>query len=142
MNAGKIEFIGEVDKCHQDYSQIKIYEKFRRGIKGIESFSHLIVLYWFHLRDSDEHRSTLLVTPRKHKGAPEMGVFGTRSPSRPNPIGLCVVELIEVQNCILRVKGLDAIQGTPVIDIKPYLPRADSVPSAKVPEWALQGPLT
>ncbi|MEM2990833.1 MAG: tRNA (N6-threonylcarbamoyladenosine(37)-N6)-methyltransferase TrmO [Halobacteria archaeon] len=142
MNAGKIEFIGEVDKCDQDYSQVKIYEKFCRGIKGIESFSHLIVLYWFHLRDSDEHRSTLLVTPRKHKGAPEMGVFGTRSPSRPNPIGLCVVELIKVQNCILRVKGLDAVQGTPVIDIKPYLPRADSVPSAKIPKWALQGPLT
>ncbi len=142
MNIGKIEFIGEVVKCYQDYSEIKIYEKFCAGIKGIESFSHLIVLYWFHLRDSNEHRSTLLVTPRRHREAPEMGVFGTRSPSRPNPIGLCIVELIEVRNCILRVKGLDAIQGTPVIDIKPYLPRADSVPSAKVPEWVLQGPPT
>jgi tRNA-Thr(GGU) m(6)t(6)A37 methyltransferase TsaA len=142
MNVGKLEFIGEVNKCCQEYSEIRIYEKFCLGIKGIESFSHLIVLYWFHLRDSEEQRSTLLVTPRRHEGAPEMGVFGTRSPSRPNPIGLCVVELIEVQNCILRVKGLDAFQGTPVIDIKPYLPRADSIPNAKVPEWTLRGPPT
>lgn len=142
MKNGRIEFIGEVNKCQDDFSEIRIYEKFCQGIKGIEDFSHLIVLYWFHLRDTNEHRSTLLVIPRKHKGAPEMGVFGTRSPSRPNPIGLCVVELIEVQNCILRVRGLDAIQGTPVIDIKPYLPRADSIPSARVPDWTLQGPST
>jgi len=139
-SSARLEFIGIgiVEKCSEDYSEIRIYEQFCPALRGIEGFSHLIVLYWFHLRDSEEHRSTLLVVPKRHKGAPEMGVFGT--PSRPNPLGFCVVELLEVQDCILKVKGLDAAQGSPVVDIKPYLPRADSVTSARVPEWATRGP--
>ncbi len=141
-SSARLDFIGIIEKTSKQQSQIRINEKFIPGLKGIETFSHLIVLYWFHQRNNEEHRSTLLVTPRRHKGAPEMGVFGTRSPSRPNPIGLCIVELIKVQNCILKVRGLDADQGSPVVDIKPYLPRADSIPAAKAPEWTKHGPVT
>lgn len=141
-NSARFDIIGVVEKSSKDLSEIWIFDKFRSGLKGIESFSHLIVLYWFHMRDNEKHRSTLIVTPRRHKDAPEMGVFGTRSPSRPNPLGLCVVELLGVQDCVLKVKGLDAAKGSPVVDIKPYLPRADCIPEAKVPEWTKHGPET
>jgi tRNA (Thr-GGU) A37 N-methylase len=63
-------------------------------------------------------------------------VLATRSPRRPNPIGVAVVPLVRRRRNILRVRGLDALDGTPVLDVKPYLPHYDSVPEAKLPEWA------
>jgi tRNA-Thr(GGU) m(6)t(6)A37 methyltransferase TsaA len=72
----------------------------------------------------------------------ETGVFACRSPSRPNPIGLCVVELLKIEKCVLTVKNLDAFEGSPIIDIKPYIPKADSIPNARVPEWTLHDPKT
>ncbi|MEM4201615.1 MAG: tRNA (N6-threonylcarbamoyladenosine(37)-N6)-methyltransferase TrmO, partial [Candidatus Hadarchaeum sp.] len=92
--------------------------------------------------DTIEQRQVLQVIPKRHPGAPLVGVFASRSPTRPNPIGMCVVELIRVENCRLRVKGLDAVEGSPIVDIKPYLPRADSVPGARAPEWTSHGPTT
>ncbi|MBS7634374.1 SAM-dependent methyltransferase [Candidatus Bathyarchaeota archaeon] len=77
-----------------------------------------------HLRDNEAERQTLLVFPKRHTVNVETGVFACRSPSRPNPIGLCVVELMRVDGCILTVKNLDAFEGSPIIDIKPYIPRA------------------
>ena len=137
-----IHFLGIVEKAEDQEARIRIYPEFCAGLKGIENFSHIIVLYWFHLRDEDGERRTLLITPRRHAGAPQVGVFASRSPTRPNPIGLCVVELTKVENCALFVKGLDADEGSPVIDVKPYIPRADSVPDAKVPGWTSCGPPT
>jgi len=95
-----------------------------------------------HQRDSEPERQTLLVVPRRHAVNVETGVFASRSPSRPNPIGMCVVQLLEVKDCVLVVKGLDAFEGTPIIDIKPYLPRADSVPDAHGSKWTKHGPPT
>jgi tRNA-Thr(GGU) m(6)t(6)A37 methyltransferase TsaA len=95
-----------------------------------------------HLRDNEEERRTLAVLPRKHAVKVQKGVFACRSPSRPNPIGLCVTELLKVEECVLTVRGLDALEGSPIIDIKPYIPRADLVPNARVPEWTLHGPPT
>lgn len=135
----QVQFIGVVEK---DTSRIRIYPEFCEGIEGLKSYSHLIVLYWFHQRDSSEERKILKVVPKRHPGAPEVGVFSSRSPSRPNPIGLCVAELQDIKDCVLIVNGLDAIEGSPIIDIKPYLPKADSIPNAKTPEWALRGPVT
>ena len=71
-----------------------------------------------------------------------MGVFACRSPSRPNPIGLCVSELVKIEGCTLVVKELDVKVEAPIIDIKPYIPRADSVPEAKAPEWTSHEPKT
>lgn len=139
---GELRFIGVVEKAREQEAKIRIFPEFCPGLKGIEDFSHIIILYWFHLRDREEERRTLQVVPRRHPGAPQVGVFTSRSPSRPNPIGLCVVELTKIENCILFVKGLDAFEGSPIIDIKPYLPRADSIPGARVPEWMLRGPPT
>jgi tRNA-Thr(GGU) m(6)t(6)A37 methyltransferase TsaA len=136
---GQVKFIGLVGK---DAKSVKIFAEYRAGLQGLENYTHIILLYWFHLRDRPQERETLQVTPKRHPGAPQVGVFASRSPSRPNPIGLCVLELVEIKDCTLTVKGLDATAGSPVIDIKPYNPRADSVPSAKVPEWAEKGPTT
>lgn len=137
-----LNFIGFVKQNDELEEKIEVYPKFCDGLKGIEAFSHLIILYWAHLRDTKSERSTLLVFPRRHAVNVETGVFACRSPSRPNPIGLCVVELVKVKRCMLTVKGLDAFQETPIIDIKPYLPRSESILNAKVPEWSSYGPTT
>ena len=76
------------------------------------------------------------------EGAPLTGVFACRSPSRPNPIGLTIVELEGVDGCKLKVKGLDALEGSPIVDLKPYQPRADLVIEARAPEWSRHGPPT
>jgi tRNA-Thr(GGU) m(6)t(6)A37 methyltransferase TsaA len=76
------------------------------------------------------------VTPRRHGVSVLKGVFACRSPSRPNPVGLTVVELLGVEDNVLSVRGLDALPGSPVIDIKPYSPRSDCHPEAKAPDWA------
>jgi len=138
----ELRFIGTVEKAGEEEADVRVFPKFRAGLKGIEDFSHIIILYWTHLRDNEDDRRVLQVVPRKHAVDVEVGVFACRSPSRPNPIGLCVVELMKVEGDILTVKGLDALKGSPVVDIKPYLPRADSVPAARIPEWARHGPPT
>ena len=103
-------------------SEILIAEAFAPGLKDIEHHPNLIVLCWFHRAD----RTVLAATP-PHLSR-EYGIFATRSPNRPNPIGFCVFDLIERKGNILRVRGLDAIDGTPVLDIKPYTRRTDCIP--------------
>jgi tRNA-Thr(GGU) m(6)t(6)A37 methyltransferase TsaA len=139
---GELRFIGTVEKAGEETARIRIFPEYHAGLKGLEGFSHLIVLYWFHLRESKEERSTLTVTPKRHGANVKVGVFASRSPSRPNPIGLCVAELLKIEEYVLTVKGLDASEGSPIIDIKPYIPRADAIPNARVPEWTWRGPKT
>jgi len=139
---GKLHFIGVVEKAGEEESIVRIFQDFCAGLKDVEGFSHLVILYWFHHRDNKKERGTLLVTPKKHALNVEIGVFASRSPSRPNLIGLCVVELLKLEGCKLAVRGLDALEGSPIVDLKPYLPRADSFPNARVPDWTLRGPAT
>lgn len=139
---GELKFIGLVEKAGEQEAKMEIFSEFCPGLKGTADFSHLVILYWMHLRDDVEERKTLLVFPKRHAVNVETGVFACRSPSRPNPVGLSIVELLKVEGCILTVKGLDAEQGSPIIDIKPYLPRTDSVPNAHAPEWTRHGPQT
>ncbi len=142
LKRGDVYFIGEVESVEGDISKVRMYDKFCDGLYRLSAFSHIIVLFWFHRRNNEEHRSVLRVTPKMHKGAPEIGVFTSRSPSRPNPIGLCVTELVSAEGCVLTVKGLDAEEGSPIVDIKPYLPRAEAVPDASIPEYMQHGPST
>lgn len=137
-----VRFVGIVDRAGEDESAVWIFPEFCPGLKRIDEFSHLFILYWMHRRDDEANRRTLLVFPKRHDVQVETGVFACRSPSRPNPIGLCVVELKRVKNCTLIVKGLDAEEGSPIVDIKPYLPRGDCVPDARVPQWTSRGPPT
>ena len=133
-DTGIIRFVGEVESTGE-VSTIRLRDECCPALLGIEGYSHLFVLYWMHLRDDEGNRGTLQVTPPRHEGAPLTGVFACRSPSRPNPIGLTVVELKRVEGCVLEVSGLDALEGSPVVDIKPYS-RGDSYPEARSPGWS------
>ena len=114
-------------------SEIEIDEAVAPALEGIEEFSHIIVLFWIDRRDTSDR--ALQVHPQGRQDLPLKGVFATRSPARPNPVGLTVVKLLERDGRVLRVLGLDALNGTPILDIKPYLVRGDSVPDASIPEW-------
>lgn len=102
-------------------SEIVIDPPYHPGLFRIGEREHLIVLCWFDRADRTRLRATPPHNPVEH------GVFATRSPDRPNPVALSVVDLIGVNDGILRVRGLDAIDGTPVIDIKPYSKEIDAV---------------
>ncbi len=115
-------------------SQIVINKELETALDGVEGFSHLIIIYWMHKLSPAEQRPAK-VHPKGDRSLPLTGVFATRSPARPNPIGMTVVKLVERRGSILEVTGLDALNGTPVLDIKPYIPSHDSIPEASVPEW-------
>ncbi len=100
-------------------------------LDGLEGFSHIIVLFWMHLSTGP---SPAKAHPQGRSDIPLTGIFATRAPHRPNSIGFTVVRLLDRQGGTLKVKGLDAVNGTPLIDIKPYLPR-DIIPRASFPEW-------
>lgn len=122
------------DRWEEVISRIEIEDEFSQALDGIEDFSHIIVIFWFHLSAGRELR--LKIHPRGIKELPEVGVFATRSPLRPNPIGISVVRLLRREGNILTVKGLDALDGTPVVDIKPYMPFMDSPQGVLIPPWA------
>ncbi|WP_417669993.1 tRNA (N6-threonylcarbamoyladenosine(37)-N6)-methyltransferase TrmO [Roseibium sp.] len=105
---------------------VQVDEQFAEGLKSLESCSHLILLYWMH-----EARRDLIVQAPAFDSVTH-GCFALRSPVRPNPIALSVVELVAIEGRTLSVRGLDCINGTPLIDIKPYFAANDCVPEASV----------
>ena len=115
-------------------SEIRVYKKYKQALDNIEDFSDIIIVYWmdqlFHYE-----RSVLQVHPQGRKDMPMVGVFACRSPARPNPLGITRVKLLERSDTVLKVTGLDAINGTPVIDIKPYIPRTDLSEELRLPDW-------
>jgi len=107
-------------------STIELFEAYEPGLLDIERCTHLHVLYW-----QDKGDRTIMQT--KTPWGPDIhGVFCTRSPNRPNPIGMCVVDFLELKGRFLKVKGLDALDGSLLLDIKPYSPAIDSFPDARV----------
>ena len=104
------------------------------GLQGLEQFSHVIVVFFMHQSSFDAGRD-LVRRPRGRADMPEVGIFAQRAKHRPNPIGIAAVELIGVEQNVLKVRGLDAIDGTPVLDIKPYFSVFDRVDNARVPDW-------
>ncbi len=114
-------------------SEVILEPEFVEAADGLEEFSHIVVLFWMH-KIAPEERSLTKTHPQRRMDMPLLGVLATRAPARPNPIGLRVVRLLERKGNTLRVKGLDAIDGTPVIDIKPYISH-DAVGQITVPDW-------
>jgi tRNA-Thr(GGU) m(6)t(6)A37 methyltransferase TsaA len=115
-------------------SEIYLAESYTPGLRGLEQFSHLIVLFCMH--QATFHSTTDLVRrPRGRADMPELGIFAQRARHRPNPIGITAVELIAIAGNVVKVKGLDAIDGTPVLDLKPYVPVFDCMDRAIIPEW-------
>ncbi len=117
--SGVINFIGFVEKVEDNISTILIYPQFAPGLDGLDEYKRLYIIYWMHKGDNPERRATLRVVPRRHGATEERGVFSTHSPHRPNPIGLTIVDLVKIEGERLSVRGLDAFEGSPVIDIKP-----------------------
>lgn len=101
-------------RMSEEISEIEIHPDFSDGLLKIEQNKYLIVLYWAHLAKRDILKTIPPATKELH------GVFASRSPGRPNPLSLCIAELIAREDNILRVKGIDALDGSSVIDIKPY----------------------
>jgi len=114
-------------------SKIVVRKGLTKALEGIEDFSHIFVVFYMHGIPKKETK-ILKVHPRGRADLPLLGVFATRSAYRPNPIGLTLVELLERRGNVLVVKGLDALDGTPVLDIKPFNNR-DMVLDARVPDW-------
>jgi tRNA-Thr(GGU) m(6)t(6)A37 methyltransferase TsaA len=115
-------------------AEIHLSAEFKPGLKELESFSHAIILTWLHQAGFDIQRD-LIRRPRGKPSWPEVGIFAQRAKHRPNPIGMSVVDIVSCENGILRVKGLDAINETPVIDIKPYYAAYDRVDAPGAPAW-------
>ena len=111
---------------------IEVDPRYAAGLQGVESCSHLLVLYWM-----DRSRRDLVLQTPRHYGEVH-GTFSLRSPARPNPIAVSVVKLLQVAGNRLSVVGLDGLDGTPLIDIKPYFASTDSVPDAVV-GWRRRG---
>ncbi len=112
-------------------SEIIVNEKFTNALNGIEDYSHVIIVYWM-----DKVKSYVIThRPQGNPNVPVVGILACRCPPRPNPIAVTTVELLERKGNMIRVKGLDILDGTPIIDVKPYWPIYDNVKNGKIPDW-------
>ncbi|OGC00175.1 MAG: tRNA (N6-threonylcarbamoyladenosine(37)-N6)-methyltransferase TrmO [candidate division NC10 bacterium RIFCSPLOWO2_12_FULL_66_18] len=115
-------------------SEVVLDETLTDGLDGIQDFSHVLILYWMH-RAAEAEPVRMRRRPQGRLDMPEVGVFAQRARHRPNPIGVTAVKLLRREKNRLFVQGLDAINGTPVLDVKPYVAQFDAVDSPRVPEW-------
>ena len=107
--------IGGLDKT----AEIVIFDEYLEGLEGLDGFSHIMAVFYFHLSEKIE----LTAIPPRHNPQNKMiGVFATRSPYRPNLIGVSTVELLSIENNVLFIKNKDMLDGSPILDIKPYIP--------------------
>ncbi len=115
---------------------LRIFKKYEGALKGLDGFSHVFVLYWFDRNDTQEKRSILQVHPRGNKKNPITGVFACRAPVRPNLIALSLCKIISVKNNIVYIENIDALDNSPILDIKPFIPQIDHIiKDVRVPDW-------
>ncbi len=115
-------------------SEIILEPKHEEALEGVEDYSHLLILFWLS-RLGRPDREMKKVHPKSRRDLPCVGVFATRTQYRPNPVGLTLVKLMGREKNILRVRGLDAVNGTPVIDIKPPSPHQEYPARVRLPAW-------
>lgn len=118
---------------------IEIDRQFHDGLLGIGDFSHVWVFWWFDRNDTPAKRATLQVHPRGNRRNPLTGVFATRSPARPNLIALSLCRIQRLEGTVLYLEGIEAFDGTPVVDLKPYLPELDRAENIRLPDWVRRG---
>ena len=127
-----------VDEVDADWgnvvSTIEVVPRLAEGLDGLDGFSHLVVIFWMHRSSFDPVRD-LRRRPRGRADMPLLGIFAQRAKHRPNPIGVTAVRLLQVEGNVVRVHGLDAIDGTLVLDLKPYAPAFDQPLEPVVSEW-------
>lgn len=115
-------------------SRIHLTKPWARGLKGLGEFSHAVVIFHMH-RATHNPQTDLVRRPRGRADMPKVGIFAQRAKHRPNPVGITAVRLLGIRGSTLTVQGLDAIDGTPVLDIKPYVSEFDRVARPRVPAW-------
>lgn len=120
-------------KKRRRISKIVIRKDLAQALDGLRGFSHLFIIFWMHEIPENQRRK-MRVHPRGRKDMPLLGVFATRTPYRPNPLGLTLVELLEIKENVLTIRGLDAFDGTPILDIKPF-DAWDAAEEVKIPKW-------
>jgi len=116
-------------------SEIHIEPRYAGGLRELEGYSHVIVVFFLHQIGAFDPARQLLRKPRGMEQMREVGVFAQRTKYRPNPIGVTAVELRGISGNVLAVRGLDALDGTPVLDIKPYIPEFDRIAEPRTPAW-------
>ncbi|MGD8292844.1 MAG: tRNA (N6-threonylcarbamoyladenosine(37)-N6)-methyltransferase TrmO [Desulfobacterales bacterium] len=114
---------------------IEIFDEYTDALLGLDGFSHISVLYWFDQNDCADKRRVLQVHPRKDSRNPLSGVFATHSPQRPNLIGLTVCKIRSIKGSLIEIEDIDALDGSPVIDIKCYIPGSVPEKDVRVPDW-------
>ena len=134
MESFRIIPIGVVKKTDTTVS-IEIYDDYTDGLLGLDGFSHIAVFFWFDQNDTAEKRRVLQVHPRKDPRNPLTGVFATHSPQRPNLIGLTVCKILSIHGGSVEIEDIDAFDGTPVIDLKCYIPGSVGEKDVRLPDW-------
>lgn len=137
----KVVPVGQV-KTGKDGFCIEIFEEYRDALINLEGFSHIQVFWWCHLFKGTDPLKTLVVEKPYKKGPSKVGVFATRSPLRPNLIALTSIPVlhIDMEKGMIIVPFIDAEDGTPVLDIKPYHPATERIRDTKVPDWCSHWP--
>jgi tRNA-Thr(GGU) m(6)t(6)A37 methyltransferase TsaA len=125
--------LGQVTR-QEGKTLLVLKDKYAPALVSLGDFSHVMVFYWFDRNDTPENRS-FLQGYRQGKKDPLTGVFATRSAARPNLIAITTCRIISVTGNIVEIDGIDAFDDTPILDLKPYIPRNDSFPDAQIPVW-------
>jgi tRNA-Thr(GGU) m(6)t(6)A37 methyltransferase TsaA len=133
--------IGSV-RAHEGDFTIVVDEAYRPALAELEGFSHINILWWCHLLDDPLFREMVTAEKPYRQGPDAVGIFATRSPARPNPIALTAAPVISIneQTGEIRVAYIDAEDGSPVLDIKPYLPAVDRIRETRSPLWCADWP--
>lgn len=141
MNNMEVVSIGKVEKQDGE-SVIVLDKKYAKGLKGLQGFGHVQVLWWMHECDNERDRSMLVEEKPYVTGPEEIGVFAIRSPERPNPLAVsnAGITYIDEENGVIGLTYIDADGGSPVIDLKPYTPSIDRVKQPVVPDWCSHWP--
>ena len=134
MESFRIIPVGIVRKTDTAAS-IEIFKDYTDALLGLDGFSHIVVLFWFDQNDTSEKRRVLQVHPRKDPRNPLTGVFATHSPQRPNLIGLTVCRIISIQGDTIEIEDIDALDGSPVIDLKCFIPGSIGEKDVCLPDW-------
>ena len=116
-------------------SEIHLDPQLTGGLQGLEGFSHILVAFFLDRAQGFDPAKQLMRKPRGREDMQAVGVFAQRTKFRPNPLGVSTVELLGIADNVVKVRGLDALNGTPVLDLKPYMPPFDRVDHVKLPPW-------
>jgi tRNA-Thr(GGU) m(6)t(6)A37 methyltransferase TsaA len=116
-------------------SEIHLDLQLTGGLQGLEGFSHILVTFFLDRAQGFDPAKQLMRKPRGREDMQAVGVFAQRTKYRPNPLGITAVQLLGIEGNVVKVRGLDALDGTPVLDIKPYMPPFDRMEDVKMPEW-------